>query len=1123
MSKHIYKSDSGYGSFTAGVSSGGTSGSTAAQAADRLGLLTNDMLGVEKGLLTLETVDGSLVIPTESISDDFEANRISVRGLIQIDVNTQMIYTIVNYDSFTKYTVAAINGSVDSVNGPEIRYTTPPTPGECGFTINGQKVLLRTVGGAYVNAPSITVPANMAINMGPDVTIQTSPFQTTGGVDTHQSTDYHIAEDPGFENGFVAYSNQITGRTSFLIPNLNAVKTYYVRARHRGDTLSVSGWSATVAFTTKTEYKPNKPSITSPVNGQEGLGPNLTATSSAYSLTGSESSTLTGVEWQLSKVVGFTNLIQPTSMSGLNAVWNAIEYASTYFLRVRHVSSIGTSPSDWSDVISFMSGAIPNPNTPTITAPVGEQDIDLILLSDPYHSDVGETHVSSTWQVSTDANFNTIVTSKSVVNSTTHLTSYTLTGLNLATTYYVRVAYKSDQGRQSAFSAPVSFLTQGSVIAKPSITFVSGVDPYLNVLASYYNANDSAGAVSRIHWQVYTSVDFTTGMIYDSEDAYSAVSNPVLSGLYAPPGANYYVRMQYKSANGFYSAFSDPISSGLKTYMSVPTLGTATLNSGVSVTFTWNKGANTIPGVTTDYKLITSTSVDFTTGVFNYDNLTSLTLTATLDYGNIYYWKVEQTDTDTVSGYTETRSSSVGDISIGAEPPVVYTVNSTSVSYNEGDTVSFTLIKSRADASGDFYTLSGTAGNSSDVNYPLQGSLTFGSGNDAEIVIDVPTITDSLTDGDKTLTLEWRTGSVSGPVVGSKTVNLLDTSLSPNPSIATPVLSISSGATGPYVSFSASEYSGNTAAGNAVNAQWVISTDPTLATNIIISETIAYNGIGPAVWQNKYLPAGITYYAGVHYTSDNGTNSFVSNVVSITVSLDYVNKPTLNNPTYGLANVDTSVAFEWSPGSHLFSNPTGVSFNLRVWRTSDNLQVINQNTGSGTVYNASGLEYNTEYGWDVTQTQTDETVVGSPVTVSRLSDPSVFTTKVDPLTGIPFTLSIVQQTFTIPGSGGEPEFTGPVPGGYDVTTPQVLSDNLSGTACVLIAVNAANSIMLSQNLTLQTTPTNTSMVVTGEDGSTTATYYVIGHFELRRVSDNLLLAISGNANFHIVGTSPGQV
>jgi hypothetical protein len=952
-----------------------------------LGLLTKDLLGHPKGLVKLETVDGVPAIPLTVVGDKLNHNRISVEGPIQVYPNTQVVYTIINYDNFTNYTVTAINGSVDSINGPEITYTTPTTVGECGFTINGQKILLNIAAVVYVKKPTIIYPANNNIDLGPDVFIQTSPFQTIGDDDTHQSTDYQIAEDILFQTGLQTLNNQILGRTSIVIPNLIADKIYYVRARHRGDILSVSSWSDPHSFTTKNEYKPNKPSILSPMNAQEGVGPILTTTSSAYNLTDSSSSSLSFIEWQLSTSIDFTNILQPSTTVGLNAVWNIINYNTVFYLRMRHISNISIIPSEWSDTVSFLSGAIPVPNTPTITALIGQQDIALTFNADGYHSDIGEPHVSSTWQISLDSAFTNIISSKSVTDSTTFLTWYGVSGLDLDTTYYVRVSYKSNQGRESIFSTPVNFTTLSNLINTPSITLVSGFDPYINVSASSYQGSNSSGNVSRIHWQVYGNADFTTGVLYDSEDIYDGSVNAALSGLYAPYGSAYYVRMRYKSVNGFYSMFSTPILTDVKNYMSAPVLGSASVTAFTSnCVFTWFRGTNTIPGVNTTFTFKISQTLDFSNNVTVVNNIqvNDTMLTMPLSYDNTYYWKIEQTDTDTISGYTETKVSSVGIVAVGSESSVSYGLYSTpAFSVNEGGDVIFTLTKSHPNNISDFFTLSGSAGNNNDINHPLSGSLTFNNQINSQVDVTIPIISDILTDGNKTLTFEWRTNSINGTIVASSSVTVTDTSLSPNPFISTPSLTVISGHTGPYVSLSANQYSGNSTSGNALNAVWVVSTDPTLATNIVLNETVSYNGSGPAVLENKYLPANTVYYISVKYISDNGTQSNISNIVSITTQPAYMLLPNMLYPTSGQQNLPVSFSFDWSEGSYVFQNLNSINFELFVVEDLlPNTVKVNQSTGSTTGMTVSNLNYDTSYLWRVRQTVIDQTVIGSPVTLT---------------------------------------------------------------------------------------------------------------------------------------------
>lgn len=98
---------------------------------------------------------------------------------------------------------------------------------------------------------------------------------------------------------------------------------------------------------------------------------------------------------------------------------------------------------------------------PSVTSPVegaANRPLSLSILSSPF-SFTGDTdtHVSSDWEVSTDAGFSTLFTSS--YNDTFHLTFWEIMALKELTTHYVRCRYRSQSGSVSAWSAPRSFKT----------------------------------------------------------------------------------------------------------------------------------------------------------------------------------------------------------------------------------------------------------------------------------------------------------------------------------------------------------------------------------------------------------------------------------------------------------------------------------------------------------------------------------------------------------------------------------------------------------------------------------------------------------------------------------------
>jgi hypothetical protein len=107
----------------------------------------------------------------------------------------------------------------------------------------------------YIAAPLITSPANDAIDVVEQPTIQSSAFAVVGGTDTHDSSQWQIRTAAGtwaaplWDSGTDA-----TNKVSRLVPAgvLSAGQTqYYMRVRHHGTTHGWSEYSDEVHITTK--------------------------------------------------------------------------------------------------------------------------------------------------------------------------------------------------------------------------------------------------------------------------------------------------------------------------------------------------------------------------------------------------------------------------------------------------------------------------------------------------------------------------------------------------------------------------------------------------------------------------------------------------------------------------------------------------------------------------------------------------------------------------------------------------------------------------------------------------------------------------------------------------------
>lgn len=94
-----------------------------------------------------------------------------------------------------------------------------------------------TIQGGAVSTPRIPV-------------INGSVFAPVNYQDTHQSTDWQIATDPGFTSlAAVSNGNTVNKTTWSPATALTAKTTFYARARYNG-TGYTSEWSDPVSFTT---------------------------------------------------------------------------------------------------------------------------------------------------------------------------------------------------------------------------------------------------------------------------------------------------------------------------------------------------------------------------------------------------------------------------------------------------------------------------------------------------------------------------------------------------------------------------------------------------------------------------------------------------------------------------------------------------------------------------------------------------------------------------------------------------------------------------------------------------------------------------------------------------------
>lgn len=210
-----------------------------------------------------------------------------------------------------------------------------------------------------------------------------------------------------------------------------------------------------------------QPSITAPAQAATGVAFDPTLTSSAFQVYPAGFDAHTKTRWQIATDAAFTNLVldKETSAAGnlrslpLVDVPLRLAPSTRYYLRARYAGA--TLTSDWSPTVYFNTASV-YVRKPTITFPAdGATKVSLAgkLTADAFSVYGGaDTHQASRWQISTVADFSTVVQDSGW--STSQLTEFfAASGLTKTTQYYARVAYKGATTGQSDWSPVVGFVT----------------------------------------------------------------------------------------------------------------------------------------------------------------------------------------------------------------------------------------------------------------------------------------------------------------------------------------------------------------------------------------------------------------------------------------------------------------------------------------------------------------------------------------------------------------------------------------------------------------------------------------------------------------------------------------
>lgn len=288
--------------------------------------------------------------------------------------------------------------------------------------------------------------------------------------------------------------------------------------------------SATIIFT------PNTPVISSPANAS--FGNSRVPALVAGAFVGGASDYHDSSDWQIATDSGFSSVVWQSISDSTNKTsvlfsGGILDENAFYFARVRY-RGVSGRVSEWSSVVMFKTAVIPA--SPAISSPVNastSQSRSLTLVAGDFSGSVEDTHSSSDWQISSDAQFSSIVweASGDIYNKTSVVPSVYL---KASTSYYARVRYNALNGGTSAWSSSVLFTTD---TALPSIGSALGGGYYTGtiVISSvkyYVIVSPKASGQAVRQWKTSNTSTSGTTSVNDGMANSSAMNNTTHPAAY---------------------------------------------------------------------------------------------------------------------------------------------------------------------------------------------------------------------------------------------------------------------------------------------------------------------------------------------------------------------------------------------------------------------------------------------------------------------------------------------------------------------------------------------------------------------------------------------------------------
>ena len=475
------------------------------------------------------------------------------------------------------------------------------------------------------DGPILVFPANNGTNIQ---TTNTFSWNSLTGASSYQ---LQISTSSSFT------SNQVdvtTSATSYQVSGLYYSTGYYWRvgAVTANGTVYSNSWQFTTGSPGSGNGNPG-PILTQPTNGATDI-----ATNGAFSWQSITGTTSYRIQISTSSYFGY-NQVDVSGLTSPNYTVSGLYLLTPYYWRVNATSSAGTT--DWSTTYSFTTASTnppPGPTAPILDTPVSGTTNTPLTPTLVWNASQGAT--SYNLQVSTNTQFSSFI-----VNSTgLSTTSYSLSGLNEATTYYWRASATNSNGT-SGWSSVWNFITISSI--PPTPVLASPTNGSTNELTNPTLTWNNAQGATSYNLQLALDSQFTNLVTNQSGLTSTTYNVPELTN-----GTQYYWRVNAVNSSGT-STWSESWS--FTTTIPVPPIPTLSqptnnsINIASDLTFSWVQ-----PQGATSYDLQLANDELFTNIVLNQTGVATIShIVTNLAKGVKYYWRVRAINPSGASNWSD--------------------------------------------------------------------------------------------------------------------------------------------------------------------------------------------------------------------------------------------------------------------------------------------------------------------------------------------------------------------------------------------------------------------------------------------------------------------------------------